>query len=150
MGPSSSWILTSEAKRDHSNSSPQFGLSRFNDWPQFGRLQVEDVRVSRTGHGYHIEIGVGNDIQSVQLILLQAMLGSDIRRENHNLVRVNCLQMRPWNLLYDWKFRYYWKFRGHRTNEYRTLSRERNLVGLSKQIRRLIRRFQRRRKTSIT
>ena len=80
---------------------------------------------------------------------LQAMLGSDIRRENHNLVRVNCTQMRPWDVLYDWKFKYYWKFRGHKKNEYRTLSRERPDVGLSKQVRRLIRKWQRRRSTPL-
>lgn len=120
------------------------------EWPDFGRLQVEDVRASRTGHGYHVEIGVANEIESLQLILLQAILGSDIRHENHNLERVTCTQMRSWNLLYDWKFKYYWKFRGRRKNEYLTLSRERNLVGLSKQIRRLIRKFQRRRRASVS
>jgi len=111
-------------------------------WPHFGRLQVEDVRVSRTGHCYHVEIGVRNEIEPLQLILLQAMFGSDVRRENHNLERLTCTQMRPWDVMYNWKFKYYWKFRGHRINEYRTLSRERNLVGLSKQIRRLIKGFQ--------
>jgi hypothetical protein len=118
------------------------------DWPHFGQLEVEDVRVSRTGHGYHVEIVVANEIEFIQLILLQAMFGSDIRRENHNLGRVTCTLMRPWDVLYDWKFKYYWKFRGRRMNEYRTISRERPDVELSKQIRRLIRKFQRNRECS--
>jgi len=117
------------------------------DWPIFGRLQVESVDASRTGHGYHIEIGVLNRIEPLDLILLQAMLGSDVRRENHNIVRVNCCpQMKSWNVLYDWKFKYYRKFRGQTKNEYLTLSRERQDVQLSRQINRLIKKFQRRRR----
>jgi hypothetical protein len=77
---------------------------------------------------------------------LQAMLGSDIRRENHNLVRVTCCpQMKSWNVLYDWKFSYYWKYRGRRKDAYLILSRERPDPRLSKQIKRLVRKFQRRR-----
>ena len=116
------------------------------DWPTFGRLQVVSVRVSRTGHGYHIEILVLNRIETLDLIFLQVMLGSDVRRENHGLERVICTQMKSWNILYDWKFKYYRKFRGRRKNEYLTLSRERPDVQLSKQITLLIKKFQLRRK----
>jgi hypothetical protein len=73
------------------------------------------------------------------------MLGSDIRRENHNLQRVTCCpQMKSWNLLYNWKLKYYRKLRGRRKDAYLTLSREQSDPQLTKQIRQHVRKFQRR------
>jgi len=115
------------------------------DWPNFHRLRVDSVHASKTGHGYHIDIRLWNRLGPLQTIQLQALLGSDIRRENHNLQRViYCPQMKSWNLLYTWKFKYYRKLRGRRKDAYLTLSREQPDPQLTKQINQLLMKFQRR------
>jgi len=67
----------------------------------------------RTARGWHIRIALVRAIQPGELIALQVLLGSDVRREMSNLLRVlairrNSIRGWPasrWNILYRRKLR---------------------------------------------
>ena len=67
-------------------------------WP------VECVRYDRTRHGWHVLVGVEAELSPLMIVAAQAILGSDLKREAFNLMRVQ----RPrrgffrerWNVLY--------------------------------------------------
>lgn len=48
------------------------------------RLNVICIRIDRTRHGYHLILTVSNRIGAVRLVLIQALLGSDWKREAYN------------------------------------------------------------------
>lgn len=70
------------------------------------RLRVEFVRIDRTRHGYHMVVECRNRIAPMRLVLIQALLGSDWKREAFNAQRVKWLRSIPtfwrsrWNVLY--------------------------------------------------
>ena len=47
-------------------------------------LPVVAIEVDRTRHGYHVTIHVARRVSFMRVILLQALLGSDWRRETFN------------------------------------------------------------------
>lgn len=48
------------------------------------RLAVRFIRYVRTRRGWHVVIGVAGRVSMVRVILLQALLGSDWKRESFN------------------------------------------------------------------
>jgi hypothetical protein len=72
-------------------------------FPGIGRLQPLDATVWRTAHGWHLILLVSNEVASKDLILLQALLGSDFRREAMNWDRCTRMQGDSWNRLYNLK-----------------------------------------------
>lgn len=75
------------------------------DWPIFGRLRVQRVDVRKTSDGYHIRMLTKNEIPPRELNFLQAILGSDPKRECFNHRRLAEIKtMRVWNVLYWFKF----------------------------------------------
>jgi hypothetical protein len=54
-------------------------------------LTVEYVRTDRTEHGWHIIIAIEDVLTLAEIIAVQSLLGSDKKRELHNMMR--CLQL---------------------------------------------------------
>lgn len=77
-------------------------LHRLDNAPQL-------VRIDRTARGWHVTIELERDVTALELVAMQAILGSDPRRETFNLVRVRNLADVPpcweerWNVLYSAK-----------------------------------------------
>lgn len=73
-------------------------------------LRYKWARIDRTRHGYHMEVEFRSrtKISPVDLVLVQALLGSDWKRECFNARRARSLSRQPamwrraprWNVLY--------------------------------------------------
>lgn len=50
------------------------------------------VRVDRTRHGFHVVVTVPRRVAPLSVVALQAILGSDHKREAYNLVRARNLR----------------------------------------------------------
>jgi hypothetical protein len=69
------------------------------------------IRTDRTRRGWHVIIGLTSRLQPAETVALQAILGSDDRREALNLMRVIAIRKNPpaafwknrWNLLFSSK-----------------------------------------------
>lgn len=77
-------------------------------WRVLGRagLPPSWIRYDRTARGWHVVIRLRRRLRCGELVALQALLGSDPKRERYNLFRVLC-GARPagWNLLFSRKLR---------------------------------------------
>jgi hypothetical protein len=73
---------------DYDGRIPRDMWTRLEMVARLHRLRVRWLRVDRTQHGYHIVICVSNRIALPRQILLQALLGSDWKREAFNSARV--------------------------------------------------------------
>lgn len=53
------------------------------------RLRVDYVRVNRSGsgRGWHVVVGIGGRVAPLRVVLVQALLGSDWKRELFNTRR---------------------------------------------------------------
>lgn len=60
------------------------------------------VRVWHTVNGWHLEIDLDNEIDNIKAVLMQALLGSDFRREMCLLSRIE-RGCEEWNNLYQQK-----------------------------------------------
>lgn len=67
-------------------------------------LKTADVRCSHTMNGWHLEIDLDNEIDDVKTIFMQAVLGSDYRREVCNLLRIE-RGCESWNNLFKRKYK---------------------------------------------
>lgn len=59
-----------------------------------------------TAHGLHLTIRLARPLDAWQILCLQALLGSDWRREAMNWFRLYCSQDKSnwrWNVLYEYK-----------------------------------------------
>lgn len=69
-------------------------------------LRSDYVRCDRTRRGWHVTIAVPRRLSAHTVVCLQAILGSDPKRETFNLVRVRNLRNVPpfwrgrWNVFY--------------------------------------------------
>jgi hypothetical protein len=72
-----------------------------------GTVKPKWINYSRTRRGWHVEIGLNKRIGPLEIVALQAVLGSDPRRECLNLMRVmnGGAVDRRWNILYSRKLR---------------------------------------------
>lgn len=70
------------------------------------RLRVACVECRRTRRGWHVTFTVARRLNAYTVVALQAILGSDARRETFNLIRVRNLPHVPpfwrsrWNVKY--------------------------------------------------
>lgn len=62
------------------------------------------VRVWHTTNGWHLEIDLDNEIDNIKAVLMQALLGSDFRRELALLLRIE-RGCQNWNNLYQQKWK---------------------------------------------
>lgn len=72
------------------------------------KLRPEWMRIDRTLHGYHVVIRLQSKLSPWKILALQAILGSDPRREAMNWARLNAepkskFALRRWNILYEYK-----------------------------------------------
>lgn len=71
------------------------------------RLRLRDVKIYKTRKGWHVKIEIKERIKSpITLTLIQALMGSDYRRETFNMIRAYNLDKKKgaikeaWNVLY--------------------------------------------------
>jgi len=74
---------------------------------RLGVIRVRMIRYDRTAHGWHVIVDVPGRRSSLEVVALQAIIGSDWKREAFNLMRVKNLDGVPlywrqrWNVLYS-------------------------------------------------
>lgn len=65
---------------------------------------VDSVEVRETRKGFHVRITLARPLDStIELVALQAILGSDAIREALNLARARAGRLDDWNLLFETK-----------------------------------------------
>lgn len=72
-----------------------------------GVISVDWIEDHRTARGWHRVIRVRNPLTPLETVTLQAILGSDPRRETYNFVRVRSMGRKShtarWNILFERK-----------------------------------------------
>ena len=72
-------------------------------------LTLQDYQQYETAKGYHLVLEIKEPLEPLCIVLLQALCGSDLRRETFNMARVLKLSDAPtfwqtrWNVLYEEK-----------------------------------------------
>lgn len=72
-------------------------------------LTIEWIRFDRTQHGFHVVVQIQQRLEPWQVLALQAICGSDYRREALNWFRLSNMpansdwHRRNWNILYERK-----------------------------------------------
>lgn len=80
-------------KLDYDGAFPRDWMERIGFVARENRLRVSWARIDRTRHGWHLTAElVGRRISPLRLVLLQALCGSDYRRETFNGVRAGQLR----------------------------------------------------------
>lgn len=96
-----------EIKCDFDGDMPRDFAKRLGMVVRFQRLRVVHVRIDRTRHGWHVVVVVLNRVAFPRLVMLQAILGSDWKRELFNSRRALAWRRVPafWrtraNVLYE-------------------------------------------------
>lgn len=70
------------------------------------RLKVRAAEYKKTRRGWHVVLFLARDLQPLETVAVQAILGSDPKRETFNLARVMGGRAKDsirWNLLFDYK-----------------------------------------------
>lgn len=98
--------VVSYLKCDYDGTIPRDVWARLEMIARLHRLPVEWVRIDRTRHGYHMTIRIRRRVAMRRVILLQAVLGSDWKREAFNSARawranVPAFWRRRFNVLYS-------------------------------------------------
>lgn len=75
-----------ELKVDYDGPMPRDYSRRLEMIVRFHRLRVLYTAVERSGsgHGWHVRIGIAGRVSFMRVVLLQALLGSDWKRELFN------------------------------------------------------------------
>lgn len=69
--------------------------------------KISDIEVFSTRNGFHVYIYLQKLISNASIVALQAILGSDYRRETFNLLRITKNPNNQyWNVLFNKKYRY--------------------------------------------
>lgn len=71
-------------------------------------MKPREIRYDRTQHGWHVVIRLQKPLSKIAIVALQAILGSDPRRETLNLMRALSVKWdnfstRRWNVLFEYK-----------------------------------------------
>ena len=78
-------------------------LDVYSEYPdRYKEIPPLPVRVWHTVNGWHLEVDLDNEIDNVKAVLMQALLGSDFRREMCLLLRIE-RGCKKWNNLYQQK-----------------------------------------------
>lgn len=98
--------MTTYIKLDYDGTLPVDLTYRINWTASVVGLGIKAIRIDRTRRGYHVIVCVRGCVSAVSVVALQAILGSDPKRETFNLVRARGLHKVPsawrgrWNVLY--------------------------------------------------
>lgn len=80
------------------------GMSRKIMWI-FSILNIDYkykfLKSSKSGKGFHVLIETEKDISDLEIVAIQAIIGSDYKRETFNLNRVRQGETKYWNLLFS-------------------------------------------------
>lgn len=68
-----------------------------------GLYRKSFIKFRATQHGYHIKVSIFQELEKIEIILLQALCGSDWKREVFNFIRLK--QGRFHNILFEKKYR---------------------------------------------
>jgi hypothetical protein len=110
--PSAYGVIKEYAKTDtcyldFDDKKPPHLLPIFVVFRLLGSISPRWVRYDRTRRGWHVVIKLSRSLTPVETVALQAVLGSDSRRESLNLMRVlhGGGGDKRWNILYSRKLR---------------------------------------------
>lgn len=67
-------------------------------------LRIGDAKVKDTVNGFHAILTCDNEIDDVKAAFIQALLGSDYRRELCNLLKIE-RGSKEWNVLFEKKYK---------------------------------------------
>lgn len=91
---------------DYDGHLPSDLLERVSMVRSILSIRPHMLRIDKTKHGYHLVIVWSETLSKAETVAIQAILGSDYKRELLNLMRVRskakgkfCEQF--WNILYD-------------------------------------------------
>ena len=92
-------------KLDYDIKFEEFDVNGLRDKVDFVRMQTglkaTRVNIAMSRHGNtHVKIFYPDELPDLAMVALQAIYGSDWKRELHNLTRVLCGQ-RNWNILFE-------------------------------------------------
>lgn len=91
-------------KLDFDGRIPRGFLFRLRHCAKLWRWDVEAVRYDRTRRGWHVVVAVTQALSPAITVAAQACLGSDLKREAFNLMRIQHLPRGyfrgRWNVLY--------------------------------------------------
>lgn len=66
-------------------------------------LKIQDVKIHKTKKGYHVRLYFTEpQICDAEIVLFQALCGSDLKRETFNYLRV-LTEKANWNILFSYK-----------------------------------------------
>ena len=93
-----------EIKLDY--DSDNIPINRIMYVTRYLGLYIKECRVRKTKHGFHFTLKVLSklDFEDKDICLMQALMGSDFRREFLNYLRI-LNEVERWNVLYKWKMR---------------------------------------------
>jgi len=85
----------------------KYGLSTFLErtWIlKYLGIKVVGVKIHHTMNGFHARLVCDNEIDNVKAAFIQALLGSDYRRELSNLLKIE-RGSKNWNVLFKQKWK---------------------------------------------
>jgi len=85
----------------------KYGLSTLLDriWIlKYLGIKVVNVKIHHTVNGFHARLVCDNEIDDIKTIFIQALLGSDYRRELCNLLKIE-RGSKNWNTLFKQKWK---------------------------------------------
>jgi hypothetical protein len=84
------------------------GVRRIRKVIELLGLKVKYWETYRTNGGWHHYIGVENRLSDLELCLIQALMGSDFKRECFNFLRIRSGKFagQSWNVLFKRKYEY--------------------------------------------
>lgn len=84
----------------------EFSWHRINKVILLLRLDITDVSVEKSKHGWHITLNIKNKMNDHEIVCVQSLMGSDYKRECFNLLRVHSGKFpnQSWNVLFKKKF----------------------------------------------
>lgn len=92
-------------KLDFDGPIPRGFLFRLRHCAKLWQWDVEAIRYDKTRRGWHVTVAINKKISPALIVAAQACLGSDLKREAFNLMRVQQLPRgyfrARWNVLYQ-------------------------------------------------
>ncbi|RLF40497.1 MAG: hypothetical protein DRN12_05295 [Thermoplasmata archaeon] len=84
----------------------QKGSKRIKKVIELLGLKVRYWEIYKTNNGWHHYIGVDNKLTDLEVVLVQALMGSDFKRECFNYLRVKSgkFSYDDWNVLFKRKY----------------------------------------------
>jgi hypothetical protein len=74
-------------KLDYDGALPEGWINRLGFVARENGVRIRWTRIDKTRHGWHVTAQLSHEVMPLQIVLMQALCGSDYRRETFNGVR---------------------------------------------------------------